>query len=150
MAVCVLSLLSNVQTVYEHLEFFGKLKGILLGDLHAAVMTAIDEVQLRPKTSTKSSSLSGGQRRRLSLAIALIGDSKIVFLDEPTSGVDVSFASSTFAHHRRAVHAPQPLNLSCPCVFALACVAFLSSRHLGPVDEEEGWSRDRVDYSFHG
>lgn len=67
-------------SVYEHLEFFGKLKGIRLGDLHAAVMAAIDEVQLRPKMTTASASLSGGQRRRLSLAIALIGDSKVVFL----------------------------------------------------------------------
>lgn len=67
-------------TVYEHLEFFGKLKGILLGDLHRAVMVAIEEVQLRPKMTTQAQSLSGGQRRRLSLAIALIGDSKIVFL----------------------------------------------------------------------
>jgi ATP-binding cassette subfamily A (ABC1) protein 3 len=72
-------------TVYEHLEFFGKLKGIRLKDLHKAVMTAIDEVQLKPKINTLSSALSGGQKRRLSLAIALIGDSKIVFLDEPTS-----------------------------------------------------------------
>jgi len=75
-------------TVYEHLEFFGKLKGILLKDLHQTVMTAIDEVQLKPKINTKSAALSGGQKRRLSLAIALIGDSKVVFLDEPTSGVD--------------------------------------------------------------
>ena len=67
-------------TVYEHLEFFGKLKGIRLGELHGAVMAAIDEVQLRPKMTTASASLSGGQRRRLSLAIALIGDSKVVFL----------------------------------------------------------------------
>lgn len=75
-------------TVYEHLEFFGKLKGVSRSDLHAAVMTAIEEVQLTPKIMVKSSELSGGQRRRLSLAVALIGDSKVVFLDEPTSGVD--------------------------------------------------------------
>ena len=78
-------------TVYEHLEFFGKLKGILLGDLHRAVMAAIEEVQLRPKMTTHAASLSGGQRRRLSLAIALIGDSKIVFL-----------SVGRCAHHDRA------------------------------------------------
>lgn len=71
--------------MYEHLEFFGKLKGILRVDLHAAVMTAIEEVQLKMKITVKSSDLSGGQRRRLSLAIALIGDSRVVFLDARTS-----------------------------------------------------------------
>jgi ABC-type multidrug transport system ATPase subunit len=73
--------------VYEHLEFFGKLKGILRRDLHDAVMTAVEEVQLRPKIEVKSSDLSGGQRRRLSLAIALIGDSKVVFLDGQTAWI---------------------------------------------------------------
>lgn len=34
--------------------------------------------------------LSGGQRRKLSVAIALIGDAKIIMLDEPTSGMDTS------------------------------------------------------------
>lgn len=41
------------------------------------------------------SSLSGGSRRKLSLAMSLVGDSKIVFLDEPTSGMD--------AYSRRAI-----------------------------------------------
>jgi len=35
-----------------------------------------------------SSSLSGGMKRRLSIAISLVGDPKIVFLDEPSSGLD--------------------------------------------------------------
>ena len=48
----------------------------------------IAEVGLTEKRNTYAASLSGGMRRKLSLAIALIGDSKIIVLDEPTSGMD--------------------------------------------------------------
>lgn len=75
-------------TVKEHLEFFGRLKKVPEADLARVVSVAIAEVQLDLETNKESCQLSGGQKRRLSLAIALIGDSRIVFLDEPTSGVD--------------------------------------------------------------
>jgi hypothetical protein len=55
-------------------------------DIDEAVRVAIAEIQLEAATNQRSGSLSGGQKRRLSLAIALIGDSKVIFLDEPTSG----------------------------------------------------------------
>lgn len=48
----------------------------------------LDLTGLRIHTSTRVSQLSGGQRRRLSVAIAFIGGSNVVILDEPTSGID--------------------------------------------------------------
>ena len=53
-----------------------------------AVMDIIREVDLQEKTDVTAEKLSGGQKRKLSVGIALIGDPKIIFLDEPTAGVD--------------------------------------------------------------
>lgn len=48
----------------------------------------LDLTGLVPSKSVKVSQLSGGQRRRLSVALAFIGGSSVVILDEPTSGID--------------------------------------------------------------
>jgi ABC-2 type transport system ATP-binding protein len=54
------------------------------------VEATIDLVGLTEERSSRSSGLSGGQRRRLDVALALIGDPELVFLDEPTTGFDPS------------------------------------------------------------
>ncbi|CAM9002500.1 unnamed protein product [Rhodiola kirilowii] len=75
-------------TVREHLELFGILKGVEEDILPNTVSQMVDEVGLADKHDTVVRALSGGMKRKLSLAIALIGNSKVIVLDEPTSGMD--------------------------------------------------------------
>ena len=69
-------------TVQEHLELFGLLKGLTGDVLERAVETGMKEVHLDVQSKVASESLSGGQKRKLSVALALIGDPKMVCLDE--------------------------------------------------------------------
>ncbi|XP_037492924.1 ABC transporter A family member 1 isoform X1 [Jatropha curcas] len=75
-------------TVREHLEMFAMLKGVKEEILETVVTDMVDEVGLADKVNTVVSALSGGMKRKLSLGIALIGNSKVIILDEPTSGMD--------------------------------------------------------------
>lgn len=76
-------------TVVENLEFFCRLKGIE-DDVETANETNkyIGMLDLEEKRNALSQSLSGGMKRKLSIGIALCGNSKIVICDEPTSGLD--------------------------------------------------------------
>eukprot|EP00486_Rosalina_sp_Unknown_P000997 CAMPEP_0201566782 /NCGR_PEP_ID=MMETSP0190_2-20130828/6860_1 /ASSEMBLY_ACC=CAM_ASM_000263 /TAXON_ID=37353 /ORGANISM="Rosalina sp." /LENGTH=1780 /DNA_ID=CAMNT_0047985985 /DNA_START=1581 /DNA_END=6920 /DNA_ORIENTATION=- len=75
-------------TVREHLELFCRLKGVPSRLIPGEVDKTIDQIGVKDKEHEFPPNLSGGQKRKLSLGIALIGGSKIVFLDEPTSGMD--------------------------------------------------------------
>ncbi|XP_047311317.1 ABC transporter A family member 1 [Impatiens glandulifera] len=75
-------------TVKEHLELFANLKGVKEEMVESSVIAMIEEVGLADKVNTHVGALSGGMKRKLSLGIALIGDSKVIVLDEPTSGMD--------------------------------------------------------------
>jgi ABC-type multidrug transport system ATPase subunit len=77
-------------TVREHIQFFSRIKGVYATmtreEAEAQVDAAIHDVALAEKTTTLSKNLSGGMKRKLSVAIAFCGGSKVVLLDEPTSG----------------------------------------------------------------
>ena len=76
-------------TVREHLIMFAAFKGLNSKELiDEDVDRYINAVGLTEKRDEFSKNLSGGQKRKLSVAIAFIGHSRIVFLDEPTSGMD--------------------------------------------------------------
>ncbi|EAR86885.2 ABC transporter family protein (macronuclear) [Tetrahymena thermophila SB210] len=78
-------------SVKEHLELFASFKGMTDKKLIAEeVEKYIADVDLAEKRNELSKNLSGGQKRRLSVAIAFIGGSKLIYLDEPTSGMDTS------------------------------------------------------------
>ena len=73
-------------TVSEHLRYMCEIKG---GDININEITDLMiRIGLAEKTNAICNGLSGGQKRKLCTALALIGNSKIVLLDEPTSGMD--------------------------------------------------------------
>ncbi|ESN90020.1 hypothetical protein HELRODRAFT_194721 [Helobdella robusta] len=80
--------LIDQMTVSETLELFGKLRGIRGQELKAIVDDLIDTLVLRKHASKQAGTLSGGNKRKLGVGIALIGNPPIVFLDEPTTGMD--------------------------------------------------------------
>lgn len=88
------NLLFDDLTVYEHLKFFSKLKENF-DDTEIDKMLEI--INLSDKKHALSRTLSGGMKRKLSVAIAFIGNSKIVILDEPSSGMDPQARHSTWS-----------------------------------------------------
>eukprot|EP00158_Paraphelidium_tribonemae_P006581 Partr_v1_DN27888_c0_g1_i2_m22819 putative (ABC) transporter len=75
-------------TIEEHLLFYARLRGVPANKESETVDKALADVNLTQFKTRPTKGLSGGEKRRVSIAIALTGNSPIVFLDEPTTGLD--------------------------------------------------------------
>lgn len=75
-------------TVAENFAFFAGVYGLQGSALAERMNTLLGRVELRGRENDAAGKLSGGQRQRLALACALVHNPKLVFLDEPTAGVD--------------------------------------------------------------
>ena len=82
--------LYEMLTGYENLDFFGKMKGVPSNKLKKEIEYIAEIVDLTNDLKKLVSKYSGGMKRRLSLAIALIGSPELLILDEPTVGIDPS------------------------------------------------------------
>ncbi|KAL5259612.1 hypothetical protein ACHWQZ_G009905 [Mnemiopsis leidyi] len=85
------NILFKYLTVQQHLEFFIRLKGIEdENEIKREIDFMLEALCITEKRHEMSMSLSGGMKRKLSVGIALSGGSKVVLLDEPSTGLDVS------------------------------------------------------------
>ena len=74
--------LYDLLTVREHLELFARIKGIEEAEMESTVMSLIKLMDLTKFENKRAGTLSGGNKRKLSVAIALIGEPPVVFLGE--------------------------------------------------------------------
>ena len=75
-------------TVAEHIDLVASIKGYTNAQIKDEILTISKLVGLEDHLEKKSKQLSGGMKRRLSVAMAVTGGSKVIILDEPTSGLD--------------------------------------------------------------
>jgi hypothetical protein len=73
---------------WEHIRFWSRFKGVPFSRLNHEVQTTLESVGLEGDAHQASRFYSGGMKRRLSVAIASTGSPRILFLDEPTTGMD--------------------------------------------------------------
>ncbi|XP_063687422.1 ATP-binding cassette sub-family A member 2-like [Bolinopsis microptera] len=76
-------------TVAEHLTYFATLRGLSKREVSVHKQETLHLLGLTPLSDFKAGTLSGGQKRKLSLAIALISDCSVLVLDEPMAGMDI-------------------------------------------------------------
>ena len=94
-----------VLSVERNLTFFAELSGLTGKRLRAQVKDVAEALDLANLLGQKAATLSGGQKRRLHTAMALVNEPKVLFLDEPTVGADVQTRNQILEVVRRRAEA---------------------------------------------
>ncbi|XP_020158122.1 ABC transporter A family member 8 isoform X2 [Aegilops tauschii subsp. strangulata] len=105
MGVCPQNdMLWEMLTGREHLQFYGRLKSLSGSALDLAVEESLRSVNLLlgGAADKQVRKYSGGMKRRLSIAISLIGDAKVVYMDEPSTGLDPASRKSLWTAVKQA------------------------------------------------
>ncbi|KAJ7318022.1 hypothetical protein JRQ81_004184 [Phrynocephalus forsythii] len=89
MGVCQqLDVYFDALTVQENLSVVASIKGIPPNDMIQEVQRVLLDLDMQPIKDNQAKKLSGGQKRKLSVGFAVLGDPKVLLLDEPTAGMD--------------------------------------------------------------
>jgi len=75
-------------TARQNLEFFGRMYGLGGKELTSRVDAMLDFVELRDRQSDRIETFSGGMKRRINIAAGLLHDPQVIYMDEPTVGID--------------------------------------------------------------
>jgi ABC-type multidrug transport system ATPase subunit len=75
-------------TPYEHIELYSLIRNYVKSDIPEIVKIKMKEVNLENVTNDKVSTFSGGMKRRISILLSTVGNPNVVFLDEPSTGLD--------------------------------------------------------------
>ncbi|XP_010638876.1 ATP-binding cassette sub-family A member 6 isoform X2 [Fukomys damarensis] len=78
----------DILTVKENLSLFAKIKGILPQEVEQKVQQILMELDMQNVQNNLAKDLSEGQKRKLTFGIAILGDPRVLLLDEPTAGLD--------------------------------------------------------------
>jgi len=87
----------------EHLELFARFKGLNRAQARRSAGDVIHELELDAESSKRVGDLSGGQRRRILIGLALLGDPPLLVLDEPTTGLDPNSRRAVWSVIRKRV-----------------------------------------------
>jgi len=90
-------------TAYDNLRYFAKLNGIPDGEIDDRIKRALEIVELQDRAGSLVATFSRGMKQRLALANTLIKNPKLIFLDEPTAGLD-PYATASFRELMRKLN----------------------------------------------
>ena len=88
-------------TARENLRFFGRLYGMKNASLDERVREVLDAIALADRADDRVQTFSGGMKRRLNLGVSIMHEPRLLFLDEPTTGVDPQSRNRIFEEVRR-------------------------------------------------